>query len=68
MLKHTTLNLDTDLLAAAQAILGTTQVTETIHRALQEVINGRKRRWLAAYDFSALTPEALEKMRRSRVN
>jgi len=66
MIRHTTLNLDTDLLAAAQQILCTTQTTDTIHRALQEVINAHKRQSLAAYGFPDLTPEVLDEMRRNR--
>ncbi|MGI8549352.1 MAG: type II toxin-antitoxin system VapB family antitoxin [Dehalococcoidia bacterium] len=65
MIKHTTVDLDITLLEAAQKILGTSQTTETIHRALQEVIAQRKRRWLADYSFPELTPETLEDMRRA---
>lgn len=67
MIKHTTVNLDTDLLKAAQGVLGTTQTAETIHRALQEVINRRKRERLAAYDFPDLTPAAVDEMRTNRL-
>lgn len=66
MRKHTTLNLDRDLLRQAQSALGTTQATETIHRALSEVVNRHKRERLAAYDFPDLTPEFVEEMRRDR--
>jgi Arc/MetJ family transcription regulator len=66
MRKHTTLNLDVDLLRAAQEVLGTSQTTETVHRALMEVVNRRKREQLAAYDFPDLTPEFVDEMRRDR--
>jgi Arc/MetJ family transcription regulator len=67
MRKHTTMNLDQDLVREAQEILGTTQVTETVHRALQEVVNRRHRRAVLAYDFPGLTPDSLEEMRRSPI-
>jgi Arc/MetJ family transcription regulator len=66
MIKHTTLNLDTDLVAAAQEVLGTTQTTETVHRALKEVVNARRRRRLADYEFLDLTPESVVAMRQLR--
>jgi Arc/MetJ family transcription regulator len=66
MVKHTTLNLDLDLVDQARQALGTKQVTETVHRALQEVVLARRRAWLAAHDFEGLTPAALEKMRKPR--
>jgi len=66
MIKHTTINLETDLLEAAQRVLGTSQIGETIHRALEEVVNRRRREWLAAYDFPDLTPAALAEMRSNR--
>lgn len=66
MVKHTTLNLDTDLLDRARDALGTTQVTETVHRALEEVVLARRRAWLASHDFEGLTPAAVEAMRQPR--
>ena len=66
MKKHTTLNIDTDLLEQAREALGTKGSTETIHRALAEVVDHRKRLWLAQYAFPDLTPESLEEMRRAR--
>ena len=67
MTKHTTLNLDTDLVDEARSILGTSGTTETIHEALREVIGRRKRMRLLDYDFSSLTPESLAKMRENRI-
>jgi len=64
--KHTTLNLDLDLLRAAQEALGTKQATETVHRALAEAVNRRKRQRLAEYDFPDLTPEFVEETRQDR--
>jgi Arc/MetJ family transcription regulator len=66
MVKHTTLNLDTDLLDRAREALGTTQVTETVHRALEEVVLARRRAWLASHDFDGLTPAAVEQTRKPR--
>lgn len=66
MVKHTTLNLDVALLAEAKKVLGTKQVTETVHRALEEVVRSRRRAWLAKQDFTDLTPEALARMREPR--
>ena len=53
--RHTTIDVDTDLLAAAAAVLGTTRTTETIHAALREVVAHGLRVRLAARDFSLLT-------------
>ncbi len=68
MRKHTTLNIDTDLLQAAARALGTAGATETIHRAVREAVELRRRQWLLEYDFPGLTPESLEEMRRDRVS
>ena len=67
MVKHTTLNLDVELLDKAREALGTKQVTETVHRALEEVVLARRRAWLAAHDFDELTPAALDRMRKPRM-
>jgi Arc/MetJ family transcription regulator len=67
MIKHTTLNLDSELLEEAKRVLGTSRTTDTIHRALREVINYHKRLRLLEYDFSDLTPETLDEMRSPRV-
>jgi Arc/MetJ family transcription regulator len=64
--QHTTLNLDMGLVAEAQRILGTTRTTETIHRALQEVINREKRQRLLDMGIGDLTPQRLEEMRQNR--
>lgn len=66
MVKHTTLNLDTDLLDQAREALGTKQTTETVHRALEEVVRIRRRAWLASHEFEDLTPEVLEHLRKPR--
>lgn len=67
MRKHTTLNLDLDLLREAQQEMGTSEKTETIHRALEEAINLRRRQRLAERPLPGLTPESLEQIRRNRI-
>ncbi len=64
--KHTTLNLDVDLLREAQRALGTREATETIHRALEDVVAREKRRQLLDMGLGDLSPERLEDMRRNR--
>ena len=66
MRKHTTMNLDVELVREAQKILGTKETTETVHQALREVINLQKRRELLKHEFPGLTPESLEEMRREQ--
>lgn len=67
MRKHTTMDLDQDLIREAAAILGTTRIVDTVHGALAEVVARRKRAWLARYPLRDLTPEALTEMRQTRV-
>jgi Arc/MetJ family transcription regulator len=61
MIKRTSLNLDLDLLAAAKDVLQTRETTETIHRALEDVVrNARLRRLIARrFDLSDGELEAL---------
>jgi len=49
MRKHTTVDLDTDLVRQAAEALGTTRTIETIHAALAEVV--RRRHRLALLDI-----------------
>lgn len=65
MRKHTTLDLDRDLVAQARELLGTTTATETVHAALAEVVRGRRR--MALLDLNpALTLVDLDAMRAHR--
>jgi Arc/MetJ family transcription regulator len=64
--KRTTINLDTGLVQQAKELLGTSNTTDTIHRALEETIRRELLRRLAARDFPDLTLEAIEEMRRPR--
>lgn len=52
MVKRTSVNLDFDLVAAARKELGSNGTTDTLHRALEEVVRQAKLRRLAARDFS----------------
>lgn len=58
--------LDSTLLAEAQAILGTRSPTETVRRALEEVVRRGRLRALAEHTFEDLTPEMLAELRRTR--
>lgn len=65
MRKHTTIDLDRDLVAAAREVLGTTTATDTVHAALAEVVRSRRR--LGVLDLHpALTLEDLGAMRAHR--
>jgi Arc/MetJ family transcription regulator len=55
-----------ELVEEAQRILGTRQATETIHRALQEVVDRDRRRRLLDMGIGDLTPQRLEEMRQNR--
>ena len=65
MRKHTTIDLDIELVREAGDVLGTKKTTETIHEALREVVRRRRR-----MDFlnlrPALTLEDLDAMRAHR--
>ena len=64
--RHTTLNLDMELVEEARQLLGTARATETIHLALQEVIDRDKRRRLLEMGMGDLTPERLQELRQNR--
>ena len=66
MVKRTSLNLELDLVAQARRVLGTQGTTETVHRALEEVVRQERLRALANETFDDLTPEALRELRRPR--
>jgi len=63
-IRRTNINLDTELVNAAAAVLGTARTTDTVHAALRAVINQAARERLAQRDFPDLTPRALEELRR----
>jgi len=66
VVKRTSLNLDLDLVGQARELLGSKGTTDTIHRALEEVVRREKLRRLATEPFEDLTPEALEQLRKPR--
>ena len=66
MVKRTSLNLDLDLVGQARELLGSKGTTDTIHRALEEVVRRERLRRLAAEPFEDLTREALEQLRKPR--
>lgn len=63
-IRRTNINLDRELVAAAAAVLGTVQATETVHTALRDVVDRAARSRLASRDLSDLTPAALAALRR----
>jgi Arc/MetJ family transcription regulator len=65
-IKRTSMNLDLDLVGEARELLGTNGTTDTVHRALREVISLEKRRRLAAWDLGGMTLEDLKELRRPR--
>jgi Arc/MetJ family transcription regulator len=66
VIKRTSLNLDLDLVADAREVLGTNGTTETVRRALEEIVRQQHLRELAKMRFEDLTPEALAELRRWR--
>jgi Arc/MetJ family transcription regulator len=65
-IKRTNINLDTQLVDQAAAVLGTARTTDTVHAALRSVIDRAARERLAQRDFADLTPDVLEQVRRPR--
>jgi Arc/MetJ family transcription regulator len=66
LIHRTNINLRTDLVDAAAAVLGTTRATETIHAALQSVVDRDRRQQLAQREFPDLSPETLDDLRAQR--
>jgi Arc/MetJ family transcription regulator len=62
MRKHTTVDLDVELVSAAKEALGTRRTSETLHAALREVVRARNRRRLLELE-TELTLDELEGMR-----
>ena len=65
-ISRTNINLDTQLVDEAAAVLGTARTTDTVHAALRAVIDRAARERLAQRDFADLTPDAFEQVRRPR--
>jgi Arc/MetJ family transcription regulator len=65
MRRHTTIDLDADLVGEVRQILGTRTTTETVHAALAEIV--RRRRRMAILELlPALTLADLDAMRAHR--
>ena len=62
VVRRTSVNLDIDLVEAAKDVLGTRETTETIHRALAEVVRQARLRRLSARRFD-LTDGELKQLR-----
>jgi Arc/MetJ family transcription regulator len=65
MRKHTTIDLDVDLVRQAAEALGTTRTIDTIHAALSEVVRRRLRMEIVAFR-PALSLDDLQAMRAHR--
>lgn len=65
MKRHTTIDLDRELVREAAEALGTKRISETIHAALAEVVARKRRLWLVDHDLD-LTLESLAEMRAPR--
>ena len=65
-IRRTNINLDTELVEEAAAVLGTNRTTDTVHAALRAVIDRAARQRLASRDFDDLTPGVLEQLRGPR--
>lgn len=63
MIKRTSLNLDLDLVAQAREVLDTRTTTDTIHRALEEVVRREALKRLAEWRPD-MTLEDLARLRR----
>lgn len=57
------MNLDMDLVAEARDVLGSDGTTDTVHRALEEVVLRARRRAAAQLRFDDLDLEALRELR-----
>lgn len=67
VIKRTSLNLDTDLVARAREVLHTSGTTDTVHRALEDVIRREALRRLSEWR-PELTLDELERMRGPRAS
>jgi hypothetical protein len=63
-IKRTSLNLRLDLVVQAREVLGTNRTTDTIHRALEEVVRREHLRRLAEWRIE-LTPDEEKELERA---
>ena len=64
--RRTSLNLNLELVAEARDALGTKGTTDTVHRALEEVVRRGALERLATWSFDHLPPDWLEQERKPR--
>jgi Arc/MetJ family transcription regulator len=67
MVRRTTINLDSDLVAQAREVLKTRNTTDTVHDALRDVIRRERLNRLGEWDLGGKTLEDMMELRRSRV-
>jgi Arc/MetJ family transcription regulator len=61
--RRTSLNLNLELVAEARKYLGTNGTTDTVHRALEEVVRTRALDRLAALSFDHLPADWIDRER-----
>ncbi len=66
MVRRTTINLDTDLVAEAREVLKTRNTTDTVHDALRDVVRRERLKRLGEWDLGGMTLDDVKEMRRSR--
>jgi Arc/MetJ family transcription regulator len=64
--RRTTINLDSELVADARAVLKTRNTTDTVHDALRDVVRRERLKRLTEWELDGLTLEGIKEMRRSR--
>lgn len=62
-IRRTSLNLNTELVEQARGVLGTAGTTDTVHRALEDVVLRERRRRAAALRFDDLTDAEWRRIR-----
>jgi Arc/MetJ family transcription regulator len=67
-IRRTSLNLDFELVEQAREVLDTSGTTDTVHRALEEVVRREALRRLTEWDLGGMTLEDLERMRQPSVS
>ncbi len=66
VIRRTSLKLDFELVSQARDVLGSNGTTDTVRRALEDVVVRERLRRLAEEPFEDLTLEALEQLRATR--
>jgi hypothetical protein len=64
--RRTSLNLNLDLVARAREVLGTNGTTDTVHRALEEVVRRKALESLAEWRFDHLPDDWVDQIRAPR--